>query len=261
MTAACPEAYIELAEHLATAAGDIVLRYFRQPVDVERKGDDSPVTRADREAEAAMRALLEAAYPDHGILGEEYGADRPDAEFVWVLDPVDGTRAFIAGLPVFGNLIALCQAGQPILGVNNAPALRERWVGASGRPTVYNGQITRTRTCARLADAICYATTPDMFTGPDAAAFGRIERGVRERRFGTDCYAYGLVASGFGDLVIEAGMQPYDYLAHAPVIAGGGGVLTDWQGAPLTLASDGRVVGAGDPRTHEQASVVLADAG
>ncbi len=261
MTAACPQAIIDLAERLATTAGDIVLRYFRQSLSVERKADDSPVTRADREAEAAMRALLEAECPEHGILGEEYGADRPDAEFVWVLDPVDGTRAFIAGLPMFGNLIALCEAGRPILGVNNAPALRERWVGAVGRPTVYNGQIARTRACAALSDAICYATTPDMFTGHDHAAFGRVERAVRERRFGTECYAYGLVASGFGDLVVEAGLKPYDYLAHAPVINGAGGMMTDWNGAPLTLSSDGRIIGAGDVRVHEQAGAVLTGAG
>ena len=260
MAGPCPQAYIDLAERLADTAREVVLPYFRQPLDVDRKGDDSPVTRADREAEAAMRQLIEQAYPEHGILGEEYGADRPDADLVWVLDPVDGTRAFIAGLPVFGTLIALCEQGRSILGIIECPGMRERWVGAAGRTTTFNGSNANVRQCAALADAILYTTTPDLFSGPDEVAFGRIETTVRERRYGTDCYAYGLVASGFGDLVIEAGLQPYDYLAHLPVIEGAGGVMTDWTGAALTLQSDGRVVGAGDRRAHAQSLELLRDA-
>ena len=259
--AGCPQAFIDLAERLADTARETVLPHFRQPLDVERKGDDSPVTRADREAEAAMRQILEAECPDHGILGEEYGADRADAEFVWVLDPVDGTRAFIAGLPVFGTLIALCQNGQSILGIIECPAMRERWRGAAGRPTTFNGRKAATRPCRKLADTILYSTSPDLFTGADRDAFGRMEQAVRERRFGTDCYAYGLVASGFGDLVIEAGLKPYDYLAHQPVIEGAGGIMTDWDGKALTMQSDGRVIGAGDPRIHAEALATMGAPG
>ncbi len=261
MPAICPQEYIDLAERLADTARRIVLPYFRQPLDIDRKGDDSPVTRADREAEAAIRQIIEREFPSHGILGEEYGADRPDAEFVWVLDPVDGTRAFIAGLPVFGTLIALCEQGESILGVIECPGMKERWVGVAGRPTTFNGQRVTTRQCASIRDAILYSTSPDLFDGSDRSAFGRMETEVRERRFGTDCYAYGLVASGFGDLVIEAGLQPYDYLAHLPVIEGAGGVMTDWAGAALTMQSDGRVVGAGDARVHEQTLRTLHDNG
>ena len=252
MAAVCPQAYIDLAERLAGTARDIVLPYFRRPLEVDRKDDDSPVTRADREAEAAMRRIIEAEFPQHGILGEEYGADRADAEFVWVLDPVDGTRASIAGLPVFGTLIALCQRGRSILGVIDCPAMNERWLGAAGRPTTFNGQTATTRPCAELGQAILYATAPDQFVGANREAFGRVEGAVRERRFGTDCYAYGLVASGFGDLVVEAQLKPHDYLAHCAVIEGAGGAVTDWAGEALTLQSNGRVVGAGDARIHEQ---------
>ncbi len=261
MASPVSEEYVNLAGRLADTAREVVTPYFRRPLDIERKGDDSPVTRADREAEAAMRQIIEQTFPGHGIFGEEYGPDRADAEYVWVLDPVDGTRAFIAGLPVFGTLIALCERGRPILGVIECPAMRERWVGGAGFPTTFNGAPASTRACAGLADAILYSTTPDLFHGADQTAFSLVETMVRERRFGTDCYAYGLVASGFGDLVIEAGLKPFDYLAHLPVIEGAGGVMTDWSGNALTMDSDGRVIGAGDPRIHARTLETMRAAG
>jgi inositol-phosphate phosphatase/L-galactose 1-phosphate phosphatase/histidinol-phosphatase len=257
---------IALAERLVDASGPIARRHFRTHLPIDDKQDDSPVTRADREAEAAMRAIIEAERPGDGILGEEHGAVRTDAEFVWVLDPIDGTRAFINGLPVFGTLVALTRHGAPILGVIDMPVLGDRWVGAHGHAprfaTAGNGAgAVRTRPCGSLAEARLCATTPDMFRGTDRAVFDRLHGAVRDTRYGTDCIAYGLLAGGHTDLVVEAGMKPYDYLAQVPIIEGAGGVITDWRGAPLTLASDGRVVAAGDARVHGETLALIGAGG
>ena len=182
---------------------------------------------------------------------------REDAEFVWVLDPIDGTKSFISGVPLFGTLIALTQAGQPILGVIDQPISRERWLGAAGRPTTLNGAAIRCRACAGLGAATLFATTPEMFRGPDAAAFARVSAAVKLTRFGADCYAYGLLAAGFVDLVLEASLKPYDFCAIIPIVEGAGGIATDWRGARLGLASDGRVLVAGDRRAHEAALALL----
>jgi inositol-phosphate phosphatase/L-galactose 1-phosphate phosphatase/histidinol-phosphatase len=225
---------------------------------VEDKSDLSPVTIADREAEAAMRRLIAARFPDHGIIGEEFGREREDAEFVWVLDPIDGTKSFISGVPLFGTLIALARDGRPILGIIDQPISRERWIGAAGRPTLFNGAPIRVRPCPSLASATLFATSPDMFGSSDIAAFSRVATAAKLVRFGADCYAYGLLAHGFIDLVVEAGLKPYDFSAILPVVEGAGGVASDWRGATLTVASDGRVVFAGDRRAHEAALALLA---
>ena len=205
-----------------------------------------------------MRRLIAARFPEHGIIGEEYGPERAEAEFVWVLDPIDGTKSFISGVPLFGTLIALSRHGRPIVGVIDQPILRERWVGAAGRAATMNGQPVRCRPCPALASATAFATSPDMFTGEDAAAFARLAAGVKLVRFGADCYAYGLLALGCIDIVVEASLKPYDFSAMLPIIEGAGGIATDWQGAKLTIRSDGRVLVAGDPRTHAQALALLA---
>ncbi|HEX4113347.1 MAG TPA: histidinol-phosphatase [Stellaceae bacterium] len=249
-------AEIDLAEQLAEAAGEIARRYFRQPIAIEDKPDQTPVTVADREAEAAMRALIEARFPADGIVGEEYGAARADAARVWVLDPIDGTKSFIAGIPLFGILVALVENGAPALGVIDQPILRERWVGVAGQGTRRNGVAVHTRVCGDLAAASLYATSPDMF-GADRAAFARLAGAVKGTRFGADCYAYAQLASGFIDLVVEADLKPYDYCALVPVIEGAGGIVTDWQGNKLGLQSDGRVVAAGDPALAAKARAVL----
>jgi histidinol-phosphatase len=251
---------VALAGRLADASGAIARRYFRSGVGPEIKPDNSPVTIADREAEAAIRKLIGESHPDHGVIGEEYGADRPDAEFVWVLDPIDGTKSFITGRPLFGTLIALCRAGRPILGVVDHPALNERWIGASGHPTRHNGTVVKTRACPSLDRAALFASSPHMFEdGHGEAGFTKVRRGAKLVQYGSDCYHYGLVASGHGDLAIEARMAIYDYLAAVPVVEGAGGRVTDWQGKPLTLASGDRVVAAGDPALHQQALGLLAD--
>jgi histidinol phosphatase-like enzyme (inositol monophosphatase family) len=243
---------------MADQAGAIIQSYFRRSVVIEDKQDSSPVTIADRQSEAAMRALINQAAPEHGILGEEFGPERTDADWVWVLDPIDGTKAFITGMPSFGTLIALLYKGEPVLGIIDQPILKERWLGVTGRPTVLNGTKIATRPCPDLDKAALYATTPDMFSGRDEAAFGGLSRAVKLTRFGADCYAAGLVALGCVDLVVEACLQPYDYLALVPVIEGAGGIMTDWQGVKLGLQSDGRIVAAGDPRTHRAALALLA---
>jgi len=249
--------YLELAHELADVAGEVIRPYFRKPLAVDDKADLTPVTIADRAAEEAMRALIELRFPDHGIIGEEYGRVREDAEFVWTLDPIDGTKSFISGVPLFGTLIALTHGGRPLLGIIDQPVSRERWVGAAGCPTTLNGTEVHCRACPELATATLFATSPDMFEGGDAVAFARVTRAVKLTRFGADCYAYGLLAAGFIDLVLEAGLKPYDFCPMVPIIEGAGGVATDWHGAALGLASEGRAVMAGDRRTHRAALALL----
>ncbi len=257
MTRPCEQAFIDLAEKLADAAGAVIRPYFRSGVAVEAKADASPVTRADREAETAMRALIEEAYPGHGIVGEEFGTARADARHIWVLDPIDGTKSFIAGVPLFGTLIALLEDGAPVLGVIDQPILGERWLGAAGRPTTLNGAKARARRCSEIGRAILFATSPDMFEGADADAFARLGGAVAVLRHGADCYAAGLLASGHIDFIVEAGLEPYDFCALIPVIEGAGGVITDWDGAPLGLGSDGRIAAAGDPAAHARVLALL----
>ena len=250
--------FIALALGLADAAGEAIRPYFRQPLTVDDKADLTPVTAADRAAEQAMRSLIESRFPEHGIIGEEFGRIRENAEFMWTLDPIDGTKSFISGVPLFGTLIALTRAKRPILGIIDQPISRERWVGVARRPTTLNGAVVHCRACAGLAAATLFATTPDMFKGGDAAAFARMSAAVKLTRFGADCYAYGLLAAGFIDLVLEADLKPYDFCPMVPIVEGAGGLATDWRGTPLDLASEGRVLIAGDRHTHEAALALLA---
>lgn len=249
---------IDLAERAANLSRPILRRYFRADLDVIRKGDASPVTRADREAEAAIRQLLGREAPDHGIIGEEHGSERADADYVWILDPLDGTRAFVVGKPTFGTLIALAYKGEPVLGVIDMPVLDERWVGVAGRGTTFNGVSIKTRACESLAQAWINTTSPEMFAGPQKAAFGRVRSASAGCNYGGDCYGYALVASGHVDATIEAGMQTYDFMALAPVVKGAGGLITDWAGQPLSLESDGTVIAAGDARVHREAVTLLS---
>ena len=207
------------------------------------------MTIADRAAEQAMRALLSARFPAHGIAGEEFGIDRPDARLRWVLDPIDGTRAFITGRPVFGTLVALLDGGVPVLGVIDQPITLERWIGVAGQPTRFRGPfggVAGTRACASLAEAELSATTPAMF-GPHRPAFDRLAGAARRVSWGGDCYAYGLLALGQIDMIAEADMKPWDWAALVPVIEGAGGRITDWTGAPLRADGDGLVLAVGDP--------------
>lgn len=247
------------APTLADRAGAIVRRYFRAPIGFDDKADASPVTIADREAEAVMRDAIAQRFPDDGILGEEMGAVRTDARFVWVLDPIDGTKSFISGKPLFGILIAVTDNGRPAVGIIDQPITRERWYAASGEPTTLNGDPQRTGTRTALDGAILYATTPYMFRGADRDAFERLAATVKHPLFGADCYAYGLLASGYADLVCEADLKPYDFCAPAVVIERAGGIITDWEGRPLALRSGGRVLAAANRELHRAALDVLTN--
>jgi inositol-phosphate phosphatase/L-galactose 1-phosphate phosphatase/histidinol-phosphatase len=249
--------FVAFAGKLADAAAVIVRRYFRAGVEVIGKDDASPVTIADRTAEARMRRMIAAQFPTHGIQGEEYGADRADAEYVWVLDPIDGTKSFISGVPMFGTLIALVHRGRPVVGIIDQPISRERWIGAVGRPTRFQGKTASTRACKRLGDAIFFTTSPTMFSGRAEKSFEQLRTSVRLTRFSTDCYAYGLLASGHVDIVIEAGLKPHDYLAQVPIIEGAGGRLTDWEGRRLGLDTGSRICAVGDPRLQKKVLGIL----
>lgn len=242
--------FADLARSLADAARAEIMGRFRTGIQADAKSDASPVTEADRAAERAMRRIINDAFPDHGILGEEYGSENVDAEYVWVLDPIDGTNSFVTGKPLFGTLIALCQGGVPVVGVIDAPGVDERWVGVQGQGTTLNGAPVTTRACAALDQSWLYATTPDLFDGANRDAFQRLSQAAWRTVYGGDCYAYGLLASGYVDLVCEASLGTYDYCALAPVVEGAGGIITDWAGHTLTLDSDGRVLAAGDKTLH-----------
>ncbi|MDE2580906.1 MAG: histidinol-phosphatase [Rhodospirillales bacterium] len=240
---------VAAAEAAADVAGAVIRPFFRARLSAAVKHDRSPVTIADRAAEQAMRAVLAERCPAHGITGEEFGTDRPDARFRWVLDPIDGTRAFITGRPVFGTLIALLEDGVPVLGVIDQPVTGERWVGAAGQPTRFRGPFggaAGTRSCEGLAAAELSATSPEML-GPHRVAWNRLAATVRRVSWGGDCYAYGLLAIGQIDIVAEADLKLWDWAALVPVIEGAGGRITDWSGQALRADGDGRVLAVGDP--------------
>ena len=241
-------ALIAAASAAADVAGAVIRPFFRAGVVADQKADRSPVTIADRTAEQAMRAVLAERFPDHGVLGEEFGVDRPDASLRWVLDPIDGTRAFISGRPTFGTLIALFQDDRPIIGIIDQPVTGERWIGAKGRSTVFRGPyggVAGCRPCPVLSDAELSCTSPEMF-GDDMPRWERLRRAVRRNYWGGDCYAHGLVALGQIDIIAESDMKVWDWGPLVPVIEGAGGSVTDWQGQPLRPGGDGRVLSVGD---------------
>jgi histidinol phosphatase-like enzyme (inositol monophosphatase family) len=241
---------IELANALADAAGAAIRPLFRADFAEERKADHTVVTEADRAAEAAMRALIEQHRPDDGIIGEEYGAHNEGAGRQWVLDPIDGTQSFVAGRPIFGTLIALCREGWPVLGIIDQPINGERWVGALGKGTAFNGKPAHVRPCPSLEGASIATTSPHCFSDEEADAYLRVVAKAYPKLpypvYGGDCYNYGLLASGHLDIVIESGLKLHDYAALVPVVEGAGGQMSDWQGNPLDMQSDGSVLALGE---------------
>jgi len=248
---------LEFAGELANLASPVAMRYFRQPLHIENKDDDSPVTIADREIEHLLRTHIRDHFPTHGILGEEYGSEQLTSELVWAVDPIDGTKSFVTGMPTFGTLIALLHKEVPHIGVIDMPALGERWLGVQGQTTTFNGTPCKTRRGVSVSDAVLYSTSPEQFTGEDQPRYSALSKAVGLHRFGGDCYAYGLLASGLIDAVVEATLQPYDYLCLVPIIEGAGGVVTDWSGRPLHINSDGRVLAAATPELHAHMLHVL----
>ena len=254
------EADIALAQRLADAARAAIVPHFRSGLASERKADASPVTLADRAAEEAMRAILAAERPDDAVHGEEFGATTGKSGRTWVLDPIDGTTAFLAGRPIFGTLIALVIEGWPVLGVIDQAVLQERWIGATGRPTTFNGQPVRTRSCRELADATLATTGPHYFDQHDGDHFMALAAKTDHRRMvmGGDCYNYAMLASGHIDAVCEANLKLHDYAALIPVVEGAGGIMADWNGEPLHAASSGHVIALGDPARLDDVVEALA---
>ena len=251
---------IALAHRLAEAARGAIRPYFRSGTASERKEDRTPVTLADRAAEEAMRAILAAEAPDDAVHGEEFGASTGGSGRTWVLDPIDGTTAFLAGRPIFGTLIALVVEGWPVLGIIDQPILGERWLGVTGRTTTLNGQPVRTRACATLADAAIATTGPHYFDDHDGAHFMTLAARTDHKRMvmGGDCYNYAMLASGHLDIVCEANLKLHDYAALIPVVEGAGGTMCDWSGEPLHAGSSGHVLALGDPARLEDVVEALA---
>jgi histidinol phosphatase-like enzyme (inositol monophosphatase family) len=248
------------AEALADAAGAAILPHFRTQTAIENKAKSGfdPVTIADRAAEQAMRDLIGKKYPKHGIVGEEFPEKKSRCGLTWVLDPVDGTRAFISGMPLWGVLIALVQEGRPVIGVIDQPYMQERFIGFPGGARFKRGgaeETLSTRACGQLRDAVVTTTDPHLFTAPELQGFDQVRAAAKLTRYGGDCYAYAMLALGHVDLVIESGLKQHDVAALIPVIEGAGGLVTNWRGGPASMG--GQVIASGDPRAHAQALVAL----
>ena len=239
---------LSLANHLADEAGTVVKRYFRQPFDVERKSDETPVTIADRTVEATMRRIIEGKRPEDGILGEEYGPKESKNGYTWVLDPIDGTKSFVVGRPSFGTLVALCKDGVPVLGIIDQAILGERWAGADGLGTTFNGMQVKTRPYKSLKESRIASTSPSQIPN----LWPRLYRDCGIVIWGGDCYSYGLMANGWLDGVVENNLAPYDFAAIPPIINNAGGLMCDWSGQPLTLASKGDAIAMGNPALKEE---------
>ncbi|WP_312412469.1 histidinol-phosphatase [Shinella sp.] len=245
---------------LAEAAKKETLPRFRVGADVVNKeaGGFDPVTEGDRAAETAIRALIEQHFPEHGILGEEHGSVGLDREYVWVIDPIDGTRAFISGVPVWGTLIGLYRNGDAVMGMVDQPFTGERYF-ADGKAAHYAGpdgsKTLATRSCPSLADAIMFTTSPHLFTGGGRDRFEAVQDKVRLFRYGVDCYAYALLAAGHVDLVVECGLKPYDVGGLIPVIEQAGGIITAWDGGPAERG--GEIIAAGSRAVYDEAIALL----
>jgi myo-inositol-1(or 4)-monophosphatase len=253
--------FAAFVDQLASVSGETILPFFRTALSIENKsiaGGFDPVTAADRAVEVAMRTLIKKSFPAHGIVGEELGTERAEAEYVWVLDPIDGTKSFICGLPAWGTLIALTRRGEPIYGMMHQPFTREHFTG-DGSAARYRGpagdRALRVRPCAALREAVLLTTSPLLMRDADRLCFQRVEQAARLSRYGGDCYAYCMLAAGHIDLVIETELKPYDILALIPIVEGAGGVVTTWDNGPAT--DGGRIIAAGDKRVHAEAMRVL----
>ncbi len=247
------------AQTLADQAAEILIRAYRTPLSIEKKQDCSPVSEIDILLERTLREAIRTQYPDHGILGEELGVENADAAYTWVLDPIDGTCAFISGKPTFGVLIALLHLGKPILGIIEHPILKERWVGSLDCPSSLNDMRCYTSGCQALHQARLAATSPAMFrAGLEWETFAALCKQVAYVGYGGDCYNYGLLASGHLDIVMEADLKRYDYMALVPIIEGSGGCISNWQGEALSFTSaDSQILATANPTLHQQALALI----
>lgn len=254
---------INFANYLADISAEITKKYFRLPNGEITKDDDSPVTKADREIEEVLRHEIIKNFPTHGIIGEEFGDYNEKNDYVWILDPIDGTSSFIIGRPIFGTLIALSFRGKPILGIMNQPITAERWVGIDGDGSWLNGKKIETRkTCRELKDAILCTTSPFFFQNGDEKTFQKLASKTKYQNFGGviyggDCYLYAMLACGFVDLIIDPGLKIYDFAALIPIIKMAGGIVSDWCGNELKLQSGAKMLAAGNKEIHQKALAAI----
>jgi histidinol phosphatase-like enzyme (inositol monophosphatase family) len=247
-----PKELLNAAIEISATAAAIPMRHYRSDLTVENKADESPVTIADRETEEHIRAAIQQRFPSHGIFGEEFGRSRAEAEFTWVIDPVDGTRSFISGVPLFGMLICVMQGDTPVAGVIRMPALGEWFAGWRGGGATWNGVPIHCRETRDIGDAWIIINEGNQMLTREPERLRRLMTVGRTRRFLNDCYPFGLLAMGKIDVVVDFDLQPYDYMAAVPVVEAAGGVITDWAGAPLGLNSDGTVIAAATPELHRE---------
>ena len=244
--------YADHALRISEIAAEAARSYFRGRLGIEFKEDESPVTQADKGVETKVRAYLEQHFPDHGIFGEEHGFEGADRENVWIIDPIDGTRSFLSGHPLFGFLLGQLKGGVPQLGVIGMPALGETFIGVPGKGAALNGEPVHVSGQTRLDQAVLYVNEGDKIHRDYPQLFERLMHSGQTRRFAYDCYPHALLAAGHVDAVIDYDLQPYDYLPVSAVIEAAGGVITDWDGQPLGLQSDGRVISAATPALHAE---------
>ncbi len=256
-TAGYNDTHLAFAVALAERSRRIMSQALAERPQIELKPDSSYVTDTDNGIERALRAMIEKAFPSHGILGEEYGAHNADAEYAWVLDPIDGTAAFVAGLPVFGTLIALLHEGLPVVGIIDHLVTNDRWIGAAGRPTRRNGIEVRTRACPSLSQAMMSASNPDFFSDEERPLFERIRSRTQWRIYGGSCFSYGLLASGRIDIAVDSSLAIHDFAPYVPIITGAGGIITDWEGKAITIHSGPQILAAGDRGRHAEVLALL----
>ncbi|MCL4154910.1 UNVERIFIED_CONTAM: hypothetical protein GTU68_061284 [Idotea baltica] len=250
--------FVSQANHFADISHGIIRQEINRPRDVTVKSDATPVTPVDQQVELALRAAIKNAFPEHGIVGEEYDDVSADSDYVWVLDPIDGTMSFVAGMPTFATLIALTWRGAPILGVMDSPLTKERWVGVDKIGTTLNGKTIQSRSCKTLDKAFAQTSSPLYFTSAsDIAVYDQMVSAVEFLIYGGGCQAFGRVAQGYIDVAFETAHDIHDYLALVPIISNAGGVISDWQGKPLTLSSGSQFVASGDQEVHSQAIKIL----
>ncbi len=253
------ESCLAVAREAAVEAAKVSMKYFDELFDVEFKSDESPVTIADRETETVLRKLLNSSYPEYGIFGEEHGCENIDADFVWVIDPIDGTKSFISGIPLFGMLISLTYKTNPILSLIHMPALNETYEAVLGKKAInQKGQILEVRKCNALSEAICFVGEADKMFAYSKGLYEKLAEATKLTRFNYDCYPYTQLAKGKIDMVIECNLKPYDFCALVPVVEGAGGTITDWSGNRLTIDSPGDVLACGDASLHKKALALIA---
>ena len=247
---------INFANHLADLSGEVIKKYFRQNFEEVKKDNQTPVTKADFEAEIVMRDAIAKKFPEHGIIGEEFASINKASKYQWVLDPIDGTVSFVIGRPIFGTLIALAYEDKPVLGIINQPITQERWVGQVGGEATFNHKKIYTRNCLDLAEAVMCSTSPFFFQGKNLDILNKISAKTKHQSqggiiYGGDCYLFGLLALGQIDIIIERGLKNFDFMALVPIVKAAGGVITDWSGEELNLNSTGEILACGDRILHQ----------